>query len=127
VAGSLSALAGSAESLLPIEHGVNSDLSSTAGAATASISVTSSIYSLSGGVKDENGVPQARRVRAYRRDTGALVAEIDTDMDNNSYWDMICVGFESAEYTVFAIDLDEAATDFTPPITNRVVSVLRYD
>lgn len=83
------------------------------------------VYALSGGVKDENSTPLERRVRAYRRSSGELISETDSAPDSG-YFDMN-VGFEADEFYIAAVDLDPEAVDFTPSITNRVESVLRYD
>lgn len=79
-------------------------------------------YELRGEVRDQ-GVLVNRRVRAYRRDTGALTAEADTVVGAFA----IPVGFAVAEYYLVPINLDIAATDFAPPCANRVTSVLAMD
>lgn len=79
-------------------------------------------YRLRGEVRD-HGVLVDRRVRAYRRSDGALVAQGDTAA---GAFDLMA-GFSDDEYTVIAIDLGSGATDYKPPATNRVVSVLVQD
>lgn len=79
-------------------------------------------YELRGEVRD-HGVLVERRVRAYRRDTGALVGEVDTVTGRFT----IHVGFEAAEYYLVPVHLDAGATDYAPPCANRVVSVLAED
>ena len=80
-------------------------------------------YELVGEVR-LGGILVNRRVRAYRRDTGALVNEADTVAGR------FCIhsGFESGiEFTVLPIDLASAATDWTPPVANRVLPELAFD
>lgn len=79
-------------------------------------------YELRGAVRDQ-GVLVNRTVRAYRRSTGALVAEGDTAAGLFA----LPVGFAADEYYLVPINLDAAATDFAPPCANRVTSVLAID
>ncbi len=79
-------------------------------------------YELRGAVRDQ-GVLVERRVRAYRLDTGELVAQGDT----SAGLFRLPVGFEARLFTVLPVHLDEAATDYTPPCANRVQSVLAMD
>lgn len=79
-------------------------------------------YELRGEVRDQ-GVLVNRRVRAHRRDTGALVAEADTVAGVF----VLPAGFAADEYYLVPINLDAGATDFSPPCANRVTSVLAMD
>lgn len=79
-------------------------------------------YELRGQVRDQ-GVLVDRRVRAYRRDTGALMAEADTTAGAFR----LPVGFEAREFYLVPVDLDSEATDYAPPCANRVESVLALD
>ncbi|AUN95399.1 hypothetical protein [Pseudazoarcus pumilus] len=79
-------------------------------------------YELRGAVRDQ-GVLVERRVRAYRLDTGELVAQGDT----SAGLFRLPVGFEARLFTVLSVHLDEAATDYAPPCANRVESVLAMD
>jgi hypothetical protein len=79
-------------------------------------------YVLRGEVRHQ-GVLVDRRVRAYRRSDGDLIAQGDTVA---GVFDLHA-GFAADEYTVLPIDLSVGATDFAPPAANRVVSVLAQD
>lgn len=79
-------------------------------------------YVLRGEVRNQ-GVLVDRRVRAYRRSDGALIAQGDTVAGVFG----LHAGFAADEYTVLPIDLASGATDFAPPAANRVVSVLAQD
>ena len=79
-------------------------------------------YELKGEVR-QAGVLINRRVRAYHRDTGALVNEGDTVAGHFR----LHTGFAPAEYYVIPIDLSNDAADWTPPCANRLVSVLAMD
>jgi len=79
-------------------------------------------YELTGEVR-LSGVLINRRVRAYRRDSGALVNEGDTVAGRFR----LHTGFAAAEYYIIPIDLDGDAADWTPPCANRLVSVLAMD
>lgn len=79
-------------------------------------------YELKGEVR-QAGVLINRRVRAYHRDTGALVNEGDTVAGRFR----LHTGFAPAEYYVIPIDLSNDAADWTPPCANRLVSVLAMD
>lgn len=70
------------------------------------------------------GVLVNRRVRAYRRDTGALTGEADTVAGRFR----VPAGVGAVrEHYVVPIDLGEDATDWRPPVANRVMSVLASD
>lgn len=90
------------------------------GAAAARMRVVR--YRLVGEVRNQ-GVLVDRRVRAYRRSDGALIAQGDTVAGAFD----LHAGFSADEYTVLPIDLSSGATDFAPPAANRVVSVLAQD
>lgn len=79
-------------------------------------------YELKGEVR-QSGVLVNRRVRAYHRDTGALVNEGDTVAGRFR----VHTGFTPAEYYVIPIDLSNDAADWTPPCANRLASVLAMD
>lgn len=79
-------------------------------------------YEVRGEVR-QAGVLVNRRVRVYLRDTGALAGEADTVAGKFS----VHTGFAAAEHYVVPVHLDEAATDWKPPVANRVVSVLAQD
>lgn len=102
-------------------HGVS-------GTASFSIDVSASAvaehprYELKGQVRDA-GVLVNRTVRAYRRDTGALVGEQFTTLGRFR----IHAGFEAREHYILPISLDSDATDWAPPVANRVMSVLAED
>ena len=80
-------------------------------------------YELRGEVR-LSGVLVNRRVRAYRRDTGALVGEADTVAGR--FRVNAGVG-EAREHYLIPIDMSEDATDWLPPAANRIVSVLADD
>ena len=71
----------------------------------------------------EGGLLVQRRVRVYSRETGALVGQGDSV---GGYFRVPC-DLNSAEYVILPIDLSESATDFAPPVANRVTSVLARD
>lgn len=79
-------------------------------------------YSLKGDVRD-GGVLVNRTVRAYLRSSGALIGEQMTIVGRFD----IHAGFTEAEHYVLPIDLSSDATDFTPPVANRLLSVLVVD
>lgn len=80
-------------------------------------------YELRGEVR-LSGVLVNRRVRAYRRDTGALVGEADTTAGQFR----VNAGIGSPrEHYVIPVDLSDDASDWRPPVANRVVSVLASD
>lgn len=131
----------SIDSDLDVRHGVTGAMSAdldigadvalahgVAGAFSTSLSIDGSAallhprFRLHGQVKD-NGVLVDRRVRAYRRSTGALVAEVDT-VDGEFE---LSVGYSVDEFYLVPIDLDNAASDWRPPVANRVLSVLVSD
>lgn len=81
-------------------------------------------YEVRGEVRlSPGGVLAQRTVRVYARDSGALVASGDSV---GGYFRIAC-GFEPGEYVVLPIDLSPDATDFVPPVANRVVSVRAQD
>ena len=69
------------------------------------------------------GVLVNRRVRCYKRSTGDLVGQTDTEAGLYR----VHAGFDDAEVYTLAIHLDEAATDWIPPTANRLVPVLAED
>lgn len=79
-------------------------------------------YELTGEVRFQ-GVLVNRLVRAYRRDTGELVGEMPTVAGRFK----LHTGFAAREHYIVPIDPDELAEDYTPPIANRVLSVLAQD
>ena len=79
-------------------------------------------YELRGEVRMQ-GILVNRRVRVYDRATGGLVGQSDTTAGRFS----IHAGFSPTEYYIVPIDLSETADDFSPPIANRVASVLAMD
>lgn len=99
-----------------------------AGSGEASISMTAAgvgvveRYELRGEVRLQ-GVLVNRRVRAYRRDTGALLGEADTVAGKFA----IHAGFAPLECYLVPIDMANDATDWAPPCANRVESVLAQD
>jgi len=103
-------------------HGVALGTVATVGLA-ASMAGLVERYELRGEVRLA-GVLVNRRVRAYRRDTGALVSEADTTAGRFA----LPAGFVGGvEFTVVPIDLAAEATDWSPPVANRVVPVLALD
>lgn len=62
------------------------------------------LYSITGVVEDEQGLPSARMVRAYRRDTGGFVGEATSDQTTGAF--SIPVE-QTGGYTVLCLD-DEA-------------------
>lgn len=69
------------------------------------------------------GVLVNRRVRCYKRATGDLTGQADTVAGVYR----VHAGFDEAEVYVTAIDMAEAATDWIPPVANRLVPVLADD
>lgn len=103
------------------QHAVAGAMSATLGI-SAVIAGVHPLYRLHGSVRDGGDLVD-RRVRVYRRSTGALVAQADTvagvfDFD---------VGYAPDEYYLVPIDLANDATDWRPPCANRVLSVLVSD
>jgi len=98
------------------------------GAASAALGITGAAvatfprFQLRGVVQD-GGSPVERRVRAYKRSTGALVAQGDTT--GGAF--VLDVGYALDEFVILPIDLANDATDWTPPCANRVLSVLLVD
>lgn len=79
-------------------------------------------FEVRGEVRNQ-GVLVDRRVRAYRRNDGALIAEQDTTAGR---FRLHC-GFAAAEHYLVPVDLSAEATDYAPPCANRVLSVLADD
>lgn len=79
-------------------------------------------YDLKGEVRF-GGALVNRRVRAYRRSDGALVAERDTIAGSF----VIPVGFVEDEFYILPINMATDADDFAPPCSNRVTSILAMD
>lgn len=79
-------------------------------------------YELRGEVR-QGDVLVNRRVRAHLRSTGALVGEGDTVAGRFS----MHAGFAQAEHYIVPVHMDAAATDWSPPTANRVLSVLAQD
>lgn len=106
---------------LSLAHGVSANIAATVPIiATASLTVER--YELKGEVRI-GGMLVERRVRAYLRSTGVLVAEADTAVGKFN----LPTGFGPQEYYVTPIDLGADATDWLPPTANRVTSVLASD
>lgn len=103
-------------------HGVSAAVVGTIGL-LASIAAVHERYELSGEVR-LSGVLVNRRVRAYRRSDGAFVAEADTVAGKFK----VPAGFlATVEHYVVPIHLDDAATDWSPPVANRVLPALAMD
>jgi hypothetical protein len=75
------------------------------------------------GVVLDAGTPVDRRVRAYLRSTGALAYETDTTAGAFT----IAAGWAVNEYYLIPVDLANDATDWAPPVANRVLSALKVD
>ena len=89
-----------------------------------SVASTHIRYEVRGEVRlTEGGLLVQRRVRVYSRETGALVGQGDSV---GGYFQVPC-DLAPAEYVILPIDLSESATDFAPPVANRVTSVLARD
>lgn len=89
-----------------------------------SVASTHVRYEVRGEVRlTEGGLLVQRRVRVYSRETGALVGQGDSV---GGYFQVPC-DLAPAEYVILPIDLSESATDFAPPVANRVTSVLARD
>lgn len=73
-------------------------------------------FEISGTVTDVNGDPAQRTLRAYRRDTGALVGEAVSDSGTGA-WSMIVPS--TAECTV--VCLDDSAGSLENDLVHRVV------
>lgn len=81
-------------------------------------------YRLHGQILDGGvAVTAVRRVRAHKRSTGAVIGEADTVA---GVFD-IPVGYALDEFYIVPLDLDSSATDWAPPVANRVLSVLVSD
>lgn len=103
------------------KHGAAGPAAGIFGLAGAAVAVHPR-YELRGVVK-VGGALVDRRVRAYNRDSGELVGQVDTVAGAF----VIRVGFAEDEFYVTPIDLDDAAVDWKPPTANRVLSVLVED
>lgn len=79
-------------------------------------------YEVRGSVM-QGGILINRRVRVYNRTTGALVGEGDTVTGKFN----LHTGFAPAEHYVVPVNLADDATDWLPPVANRVLSVLAQD
>lgn len=131
VAGAASAAHGGAAGLaatVPVTAGAAA-AHGVAASALAGVGLRASIaalverYEMRGEVRLA-GILVNRRVRAYRRDTGALVGEADTVAGHFR----VHAGFVAGvEHLVLPIDLTADATDWAPPAANRVVPVLAMD
>lgn len=99
-----------------------------AGAGSSTITFTADAvavhkrYEVSGSVKS-SGILVNRRVRVYLRSSGALVNEGDTQAGQFK----LHTGFDPVEHYIVPVDLADTATDWLPPVANRVVSVLAQD
>lgn len=102
-------------------HGVAAAGSSTLTLAPAVVA-THERYEVRGEVR-QGGVLVNRKVRVYLRSTGVFVNEADTVVGKFN----VHTGFAPAEHYIVPIHLDDAATDWMPPTSNRVVSVLAQD
>lgn len=103
-------------------HGVVATAGAVVGL-SASITALVDRYELVGEVR-LGGVLVNRRVRAYRRDTGALVAQADTVAGRFR----VHAGFDpDIEHYLVPVDLSDTATDWAPPAANRVLPVLAMD
>lgn len=120
-------VSGSAEAALVLDadvqarHGIVGAAVATLGLSGA-VSATFPRYQLRGVVQD-GGTPVERRVRAYKRSTGALVAQGDTS--GGAF--VLDVGYALDEFYILPIDLSNDATDWAPPVANRVLSALVSD
>lgn len=85
-------------------------------------SATHERYELRGEVR-EGGILVNRRVRAYLRSSGELLGQADTISGKFR----VPAGFAAAECYVTPIDMDTGATDWLPPTSNRITSVLAQD
>lgn len=70
-----------------------------------------------------SGVLVNRRVRCYKRASGALMGQADTVAGRYR----VHAGFDDGEVYVCAIDLASDATDWVPPAANRLTPVLASD
>ncbi len=120
-------IAGTAVAQVPISaalsaaHGVAMAVAAAVPVAAA-MDVLIDRYELRGEVR-LSGVLVNRRVRAYLRSSGALVAEGDTVAGKFA----LHAGFAPAEHYITPIDLADTATDWLPPTANRITSVLASD
>jgi hypothetical protein len=106
-----------------VAHGVAGSVGAAVGIAGA-FDITHERYEVRG-VTQIGGVLVDRRVRVYLRETGALIAQGDTVAGAFH----LATGFSAGggEVYVIPIDLSGGATDWTPPIANRVVPTLAMD
>jgi hypothetical protein len=104
-------------------QGVSGDIGAAVGI-TGVVSLTHERYEVKG-VAQIGGVLVDRRVRVYRRATGDLVAQGDTVAGAFR----LTTGFDAGggEVYVLPIDLSGGATDWVPPVANRVVPTLAMD
>lgn len=79
-------------------------------------------YEAAGEVRD-GGILVNRRVRAYARTSGDLLAQGDTVAGR---FRLHC-GFAPEEVMLLPIHLDAAAVDYAPPCVNRVLTTLAQD
>jgi len=75
------------------------------------------LYDISGNVKDDAGANAARVVRAYRRDTGALVASTTSSGVTGNY---ALATNHGGEHTLAFLD-DDAGTAYNALVLDRVV------
>lgn len=102
-------------------HGVSGEAAATLTLSAAAVA-SHLRYEVRGEVR-QGGILVNRRVRAYLRSTGAMVGQGDTVAGKFN----VHAGFAAQEHYVVPVDLADAATDYTPPIANRVLSVLASD
>lgn len=102
-------------------HGIAGDASTTITFA-ADAQAVHERYEVKGEVR-QSGVLVNRRVRVYLRTSGALIGENDTSAGKFR----VHTGFTPEEHYIVSIHLDDAASDYNPPVENRVVSVLAQD
>lgn len=102
-------------------HGVAGSASCTLGLTAAAVGVHER-YEVRGEVRLE-GVLVNRQVRVYLRSTGALIGDEATAVGK---FHVHC-GFAAAEHYIVPVHLDVAASDWSPPTANRVLSVLAED
>ena len=79
-------------------------------------------YELVGEIR-KDGILVNRLVRAYRRDDGSLVGEMTTTGGKFR----LHTGFVALEHYIVPIEQGNDATDWSPPVANRVMSVLAQD
>lgn len=106
-----------------VAHGIAGAVVAAVGIAGA-VSLTHERYEVKG-VAQIGSVLADRRVRVYRRATGDLVVQGDTVAGAFR----LTTGFDAGggEVYVLPIDLSGSATDWVPPVANRVVPTLAMD